>query len=99
MLYFETGSETSRLTPDELRQGLYAALDKIGFCKNVLVIPPDFTRFHSQAGMLTRFAYEYYGGRLTAVLPALGTHFPLTGAQREKMFGDVPDRLFRVHDW
>ncbi|MEJ2053255.1 MAG: lactate racemase domain-containing protein, partial [Calditrichaceae bacterium] len=37
--------------------------------------------------------------RLTDVLPALGTHTPMTGTQIEHMFVKVPRRLFRDHDW
>ena len=44
-------------------------------------------------------AYEYYGERLAAVLPALGTHSAMTATQIETMFGDMPRDLFRVHDW
>ena len=53
---------------------LFAALDKLGERKRVLVVPPDITRLHSRAGDLTRYAWEYYGERLKAVLPAMGTH-------------------------
>lgn len=84
---------------DDLREGLYAALERLGEKQKVLVIPPDITRAHSYAGPLTEMAWEYYGDRLTDILPALGTHAPMTPAEREKMFGQVPDTLFRVHDW
>jgi len=77
----------------------FEALDSIGPRNRVLVLPPDFTRFHSRSGELTELAWQYYGQRLAAVLPALGTHSPVTAAAREKMFGSVPASLFRVHDW
>jgi nickel-dependent lactate racemase len=93
------GSETTRLSPDELRQGLYQALDKLGTRKKVLAIPPDFTRFHSGAGQLTRFLWDYYGDALTHVLPALGTHTPMTDAQIATMFPGVPRERFVDHDW
>ncbi len=99
MLYFERGSSTDRLTVDDLRAGLHAALDQLGPRKRVLVIPPDFSRVHSQAGRLTRLAYDYYGPRLTDVLPALGTHSPMTPGQIAEMFAGVPAELFRVHNW
>jgi len=67
--------------------------------QRVLVRPPDFTRVHSQAGRLTRLAYDYYGPRLTDVLPALGTHTPMTPGQIAEMFTGVPAELFRVHNW
>ncbi len=65
----------------------------------MLALPPDYTRFHSRAGILTRFAWQYYGDRLTDVLPAIGTHFAMTETEIGKMFGDMPQSLFRVHDW
>jgi nickel-dependent lactate racemase len=99
MLYCELGSATARLTEPELRQALFAALDRLGPRRRVLVVPPDFTRFHSQAGLLTRLVYEYYGPRLVDVLPALGTHSPMTPQQIAEMYAGVPPELFRVHNW
>lgn len=60
---------------------------------------PDFTRFHSQAGALTELAWQYYGNRLTDVLPALGTHKGMTDSEIATMYGKTPRDLFRVHDW
>jgi nickel-dependent lactate racemase len=99
MLYYSKGGENENLTGDDLREALYEALDKIGAVDKVLAIPPDITRFYSRAGELTRYAYEYFGKKLTDILPALGTHFPMTGDEITRMFGDVPQELFRVHDW
>jgi nickel-dependent lactate racemase len=99
MLYFERGAPTDRLTDDDLRAGLHAALDKLGPRKRVLVVPPDFTRFHSQAGRLTRLAYDFFGPKLTDVLPALGTHAAMSPEQIAEMFPGVPADLFRVHNW
>ena len=99
MLLFEDGSPESNLSAAEMKRGLFLALEKLGERKSVLVVPPDFTRFHSQAGLLTQFVWEYYGDALTAVLPALGTHSPMTSEQIKKMFGDMPPHLFKIHDW
>jgi nickel-dependent lactate racemase len=54
---------------------------------------------HSRAGELTRFAWECYGDRLKAILPALGTHTAMQPGQIAHMFPDVPLNLFRVHNW
>jgi nickel-dependent lactate racemase len=99
MLYFERGSTLDKLATEDLRAGLFAALDQLGQRNRVLVIPPDFTRFHSHAGVLTRLIYDYYGPRLTDVLPALGTHTAMTSPQIAEMFAGVPESLFRVHNW
>ncbi len=99
MLYFARGSATDRLTAEDLRAGVRAALDRLGPRHRVLAVPPDFTRFHSQAGPLTCLVHEYYGDRLTDVLPALGTHSPMTPEQLHEMFPTVPADRFRVHNW
>ena len=99
MLYYSRGSTTEELQVPDLMTGLFAAFDKIAAAGKVLAVPPDFTRYHSFAGLLTRMAYEYYGKQLTDILPALGTHSPMTAAQIDEMFSGVPETLFRVHRW
>ena len=99
MLYAGHGATDARLDNAQLKQIVFDTLDKLGDRKRVLVIPPDFTRFHSHAGMLTQFIWEYYGDRLAAVLPALGTHSPMTQHQIHEMFGAMPLTLFKPHDW
>ncbi len=99
MIYYKYGSPQSNLSADDLRKGLYEALEKIGEKKKVLVVPPDFTRFPSRAGELTEMSWNYYGDVLTDILPALGTHTPMTDDQISTMFGDTPRELFREHDW
>lgn len=101
-MLFEEGGETVDLSAADLRRGLFTALEALEAAKprrRVLLIPPDFTRFHSRAGELCQMAYEFYGERITDVLPALGTHHPITDEQRERMFGGIPATLFREHDW
>jgi nickel-dependent lactate racemase len=87
------------MSADDLHTALFSALDAIGSKKKVLAVPPDFTRFHSQAGVLTELAWQYYGDRLTDVLPALGTHKGMTDSEIVTMYGKTPRDLFRVHDW
>ncbi len=99
MTYYARGSESEILTEEQLKEGLFIALEKLGSRKKVLALPPDFTRFHSHAGILTRFAYNFYGDQLTDILPALGTHAAMSEKELEVMFGDVPKNLFRVHNW
>ena len=99
MQYFVKGGINEVLGYYELKEGLISALDKLGSRKSVLAIPPDFTRYHSGAGELTTLIYKYYNERLTDILPALGTHFPMTEREINKMFVGVPHYLFRVHNW
>jgi nickel-dependent lactate racemase len=98
-LYFAAGSPTTEMSVEELRTNLFTALDAIGNKNKVLAVPPDFTRFHSQAGAITELASQYYGSRLTDVLPALGTHKAMTDSEISTMYGATPRSLFRVHDW
>jgi len=99
MQYYVRGSETDVLGYDELKAGLFSALVKLGIKRKVLAIPPDFTRFHSHAGTLTRLTYDYYNESLTDILPALGTHFQMTEKEISVMYKGVPKELFRVHNW
>jgi nickel-dependent lactate racemase len=98
-LYCAQGSVGSDFSSEQLRQLLEESLTKLGARNRVLAVPPDQSREHSRAGELTRFAWQYYGDRLKAVLPALGTHSPMRTEQIARMFGDVPQELFRVHNW
>lgn len=99
MIYYEAGGPNMELSNEDLQKGVNQALKKLGDRKKVLAIPPDITRYYSQAGLLTQFAYDYLGDKLTDILPALGTHAPMSGPEIEKMFGHVPASLFRIHDW
>jgi len=99
MLYFSRGSKTDNITPEEVRAALKQVFDGMGPKRRVMAIPPDFTRFNSYAGPITEMVYDYYGDTLTDVMPALGTHSPMTPEQIKTMFGHVPADKFRVHDW
>jgi len=99
MIYYQSGSENTIITPGELKHGIFSALEKLGSKKKVLAIPPDQSRIHSKAGDITSLLYRYYGKNLSDILPALGTHVPMERQQTEEMFRDIPLSLFRVHDW
>ncbi len=99
MILFSNGSEHHDLTDSDLKEGLYAALSKIGSRKRILLIPPDITRIHSRAGELTAMAWNYYGDKVSDILPALGTHKPMNSGELDRMFPGLPHSLFRVHDW
>jgi nickel-dependent lactate racemase len=99
MIYYKSGSENTILNSKDLEAGINSALEKLGKRNKVLVVPPDCTRFHSRAGELTSYIYRYYKNNLKDILPALGTHSPMTDAQIDDMFKGVPKSLFRVHDW
>jgi len=98
-LHCATGSVATELTLPRLHDLLVESLSKLGKRSRVLVVPPDQSRLHSRAGDLTRYAWEYYGDKLQAVLPALGTHAAMQPNQITRMFGAMPRDLFRVHNW
>ena len=73
-----------------------------GIPKKILVIPPDITRLHSNAGELTQLLYELWdtaNGTTFDILPAIGTHAPMTEAQIAEMYGDLPKATYHVHNW
>jgi len=98
-LFVSIGSETRELSGADLTEGLRQGLQSLGPRKRVLAVPPDFTRYYSRAGELTRAAYDYYGSSLRAVLPAVGTHARVSPEQWEKMFCGTPASLLHHHDW
>jgi nickel-dependent lactate racemase len=99
MIYYQSGSKNTVIGVKDLQEGLYTALEKLGKKNKILVVPPDFTRYHSRAGELTTLIYKYYRDSLKDILPALGTHSPMSVPQLNEMFREVPQDLFRVHDW
>jgi nickel-dependent lactate racemase len=98
-MYCAVGGIDVELGPGQLKELLAESLGKLGPRERVLAVPPDITRLHSQAGVLTCAAREIFGDRLKAVLPAIGTHAAMTPAQMDHMYPGVPHELFRVHNW
>ena len=88
------------LSREEIRAALLKSLEGRTY-KNVLILPPDFTRFHSNAGLI---AGEYYRllterGAQVDVLPALGTHAPVSPEQWQEMYPAIPYEKMIVHNW
>lgn len=68
--------------------------------KKVLIIPPDGTRAHSMAGPITNLLYHLLPDSDVRILPALGTHFPMTTEEKQKIFGsEIPSYVYLDHDW
>jgi nickel-dependent lactate racemase len=98
-LYCAVGGVDRDLGAQQMAELLREALGRVGPRDRVLAVPPDITRLHSQAGVLTCAAREILGDRLKAVLPALGTHSAMTPKQMDHMYPAVPHELFKVHNW
>lgn len=69
--------------------------------KKVLLLPPDYTRSLSQAGLVTQILYEKLSPDVQVdIMPALGTHVPVSDEERLKMFGgNIPKERFIDHNW
>ncbi|KAL3931730.1 MAG: hypothetical protein SGBAC_011173 [Bacillariaceae sp.] len=109
------GSTATSLSDDDIRRELKGLLDSLGTKEDVLLLPPDFTRFHSQSGKITQMITDYYGFTAggdkktddkvptVTILPTLGTHAPMTQEQIKIMYGDElaakDPSPFVVHDW
>ncbi len=97
--YYLAKSEAG-LSGEEIKKALLESLEGKTLNK-VLIIPPDFTRFHSNAGFITNAYYHALKERGCHVdlLPALGTHEPVSKEQAKAMFGDIPYECFIPHNW
>lgn len=68
--------------------------------KKVLLLPPDITRAHSGAGIITNILYHFFAPTADVyVMPTLGQHLPHTPEQNQWMFGNIPENKILVHDW
>ena len=92
-------SETG-LTGEELYKALSENINTSGL-KKVLLLPPDYTRMYSGAGTLTAMYYKMLSAFCDVdVMPALGTHEPMTEKECTAFFeGVVPYDKLIVHNW
>ena len=69
--------------------------------KKVLLLPPDYTRMYSGAGKIAAYYYEMLKDTCEVdVMPALGTHVPMTEEECEVFFlGKIPFDRIVVHNW
>ncbi len=68
--------------------------------KKILIVPPDFTRFYSMSGKITSILYNKLKDFcIIDILPALGTHMPMSDEEMDEMFTGIPHDRFFVHDW
>jgi nickel-dependent lactate racemase len=69
--------------------------------KKILLLPPDLTRMHSGAGKITALYYDLLKDTCQVdVMPALGTHEPMSERECREFFGDgLPFERILVHNW
>jgi nickel-dependent lactate racemase len=103
MEFLHQGSPDTVIDEKRAEEGVDSLLEQLrerGPLRRVLILPPDITRYHSWAGFLTRLVYQRLRESATlAILPAVGTHTPMTDAEIDRMFPGVPRSLFHAHDW
>ncbi len=96
-MYYES---KNGLSDAELRQALAKSLEGKDL-KHVLILPPDYTRMYSGAGKITEIYYDLLKDKAEVdIMPALGTHEPMTEAECRAFFGaEVPFGKILVHNW
>jgi nickel-dependent lactate racemase len=102
--YISSGSAGAELTAAEistLLDGMLTAIaNRYGRLRRVLLVPPDITRLDSGAGELTVMLYrKLVSTAHVEVMPALGTHLPMTTLEIARMYPGIPQELFRIHRW
>ena len=93
--------EKNGISDAQLDEMLRSLLSQWPDIHKVLIIPPDYTRCYSYAGIITQKIYQMIGDKAHVdVMPALGTHMPMSEEEMQKFFGDVipRDRII-VHHW
>ncbi len=102
-IYIAHGAQESIISTEEKKACIHEALLKLGgIPTKILVIPPDITRLHSNAGELTRILYELWdsgNGQAFDILPAIGTHAPMTDEHIAEMYGELPKAVYHEHNW
>lgn len=97
-VYFAEGSASARIDEPRASELLDELIGRLGRLRRVLLVPPDYSRVESWAGPLTTLLYEKLSGVADVrVLPAVGTHRPMTPAALRAMFRGVPSRAFLKH--
>ena len=89
------------ITDEQLRLALEDALsDCRDSLKKVLLLIPDYTRFHSNGGKIANMLYHMLEDTCQVdLLEAVGTHFAMSDEQLTSMYGDIPKERFLVHNW
>ena len=95
------GAADRIISQDELHAHLDTFVEKYKDIKRLLILPPDITRLNSRAGEITAYLYEKFKDSCyIRLMPALGTHYPMTKEECDKMFGpDIPFELYLPHHW
>lgn len=100
MHHFSVGSAETILGDAEIDGLLDRLIANLGAMRRVLLIPPDVSRFHSGAGpLVVKLWNRLHRDSDVWILPAIGTHRPMTPEEIDSMFPGVPHGRFIAHDW
>lgn len=83
----------------EIEESIVSYLSQFSNLKNILILPPDISRLNSYAGEIVNVIYKKMKGINIDIMPALGTHLPMTVNQIRRMYGDIPLEVFKIHRW
>ena len=98
--YFAEGGPEAVIGDARAAELVEQLLARLGQMRRVLLVPPDFTRLHSGAGRITAMLYERLAGTCQVeIIPAIGTHQPMSAEQISRMFTGVPKEVFSQHNW
>jgi nickel-dependent lactate racemase len=99
MEIFHKSNQPTGLTNIEIKNAIKSSL-KGKTLKKVLLVPPDYTRYHSNAGFITQTYYHLLKDIAQVdILPALGTHEAMTEEEIKDMYKDIPLDRFIYHNW
>jgi nickel-dependent lactate racemase len=88
------------ISDTELAAAIGESAADCGDIKKLLLIVPDFTRYHSNGGRIANLYYHLFKDRCQVdLLAALGTHVPMTREECRAMYGDIPYERFIMHNW
>lgn len=101
-IYREVASKEGSISKKEQKKIIKKLVSQLDDqFENILIIPPDYTRQHSGAGQITSLLYKFLKNKVNiTIMPALGTHKPMTEKEIRNMFGEnIPLDIFKVHDY
>ncbi len=101
MKIISDGNAERIISKQELHAHLDTFVEKYKNIKRLLLLPPDITRLNSRAGEITAYLFnKFKDSCYIRIMPALGTHFPMTEEECHKMFGkEIPYEYYLPHDW
>ncbi|MBT9153981.1 MAG: hypothetical protein DDT39_00646 [Firmicutes bacterium] len=94
-----TAKPEAGLAAWEIQQCIAESLREYRNARRVLLVPPDISRSNAYAGPIVGFLRAFFHSADIDLLPALGTHTPMTRAEVESMYGDFPLARVHAHDW